>query len=208
MVWLKPSQFSIWEIILASVSSCRDSARSMATIAMVGVQQVIVMVKLSLSSWSYWMVVLVNSGINTVESMIMLIYGQVSPARESSNVNVLVKAREFVVNYKLEVKGLVHGPLTACLSIASSQTAGSSCIQAIVVLGVVLSIVQQKMGQQLQLRLQRGHCRSSLSKSVHVQVIPVKGRSMVVYPIWGYLWSSAISKRLETRVSIPGGDTV
>ena len=46
------------------------------------------------------MVVLVNSGINTVESMIMLIYGQVSPARESSNVNVLVKAREFVVNYK------------------------------------------------------------------------------------------------------------
>ena len=129
------------------------------------------------------MVVLVNSGINTVESMIKLIYGQVSPARESSNVNVLVKAREFVVNYKLEVKGLVHGPLTACLSIASSQKAGSSCIQAIVVLGVVLSIVQQKMGQQLQLRLQRGHCRSSLSKSVHVQVIPVKGRSMVVYSI-------------------------
>ena len=128
------------------------------------------------------MVVLVNSGINTVESMIMLIYGQVSPARESSNVNVLVKAREFVVNYKLEVKGLVHGPLTACLSIASSQTAGSSCIQAIVVLGVVLSIVQQKMGQQLQLELQCGHCRSSLSKSVKVQVIPVKDGSMVVYP--------------------------
>ena len=129
------------------------------------------------------MVVLVNSGINTVESMIMLIYGQVSPARESSNVNVLVKAREFVVNYKLEVKGLVHGPLTACLSIASSQTAGSSCIQVIVAFGDVLSIVQYKMGQQLQLKLQRGHCQSSLSKSVRVQVIPVKDRSMVVYPI-------------------------
>ncbi len=125
------------------------------------------------------MVVLINSGVNTVESMIMLIHGQVSPARERSNVNVLVKAHEFII----EVKGLVHGPLPACLSIASSQKAGSSCIQVIVVLGVVLSIVQHKMGQQLQLKLQRGHCRSSLSKSVRVQVIPVKDRSMVVYPI-------------------------
>ena len=92
------------------------------------------------------MVVLVNSGINTVESMIKLIYGQVSPARESSNVNVLVKAREFVVKYKLEVKGLVHVPLSACLSIASSQKAGSSCIQVIVVLGVVLSIFSKRWG--------------------------------------------------------------
>ncbi len=129
------------------------------------------------------MVVLVNGGINTVEPMIMLIYGQVSPARESSMVNVLVKAHEFVVNDKLEVKGLVHSPLPACLSIASSQKAGSSCIQVIVVPGVVLSIVQHKMGQQLQLKLQRSHCRSSLSKSVRVQVIPVKDGSMVVYPI-------------------------
>ena len=107
------------------------------------------------------MVVLVNGGINTVEPMIMLIYGQVSPARERSMVNVLVKAREFVVDNKLEVKGLVHGPVHACLSIASSQKAGSSCIQVIVVPGVVLSIVQHKMGQQLQLILQRSHCRSS-----------------------------------------------
>jgi hypothetical protein len=129
------------------------------------------------------MVVLINGGINTVKSMIMPIHGQVSPARERSMVNVLVEAHEFVVNNKLEVKGLVHGPLPACLSIASSQKVGSFCIQVIMVLGVVLSIVQHKMGQQLQLKLQRGHCQSSLSKSVRVQVIPVEDRSMVVYPI-------------------------
>jgi hypothetical protein len=102
---------------------------------------------------------------------------------ERSVVNVLVKAREPVVNNKPGVQGLVHGPLPACLSIASSQKAGSSCTQVIVVLVVVLSIVQHKMGQRLQLKLQRDHCRSSLSKSVKVQVIPVKDGSMVVYPI-------------------------
>ena len=49
----KAESVSIQEIMLASVSSCQDSARSIATTDMVGVQQVIVTVNLSLSSWSY-----------------------------------------------------------------------------------------------------------------------------------------------------------
>ena len=49
----KAESVSIQEIMLASVSSCQGSARSMATAAMVGVRKAIVLVNSSLSSWSF-----------------------------------------------------------------------------------------------------------------------------------------------------------